>query len=262
MKGLAAGAIGSVGVSGYAEQSAYALRVERKTLRLPSWDADDYRVAMLADVHVNFPRAAERAQKAVDLALDERPDLLVMVGDFVNSGAPETLRNVLTAFERIHTASCPCLAVLGNHDYWVWDPSEVMRTVTEAGFTLLRNEAWDHDGVTVAGMDDALMERAEWDFIDEGAFSKSLIGLMHEPDFVTQMPKKVSLQLSGHSHGGQMCLPLGVPVHLPRGGRDYPQGFFPDAPVPLYVTRGVGTTGLDFRSFCPPEVSILTLQGA
>jgi hypothetical protein len=99
-------------------------------------------------------------------------------------------------------------------------------------------------------------------FIADGSYSPSLIALMHEPDFVSILPKKVCLQLSGHSHGGQMCLPMGVPIHLPRGGRLYVQGFYPHAPVPLYVTRGIGTTGLDFRTFCPPEVSILTLRGA
>lgn len=262
LRGFAVGAMGSVGVSGYAEQAAYDLRVEHRSLSLPKWDADGYRIAVLADVHVNFPLAMERARKAVDLALEERPDLLVMVGDFVNSGAPETLGNVGKAFERVHSAECPCLAVLGNHDYWVWDPQDVADTVTSAGWTLLRNEAVKLDGVTVAGLDDALMGHSDPSFIDEGAYSRSLIALLHEPDFVTIVPKKVSLQLSGHSHGGQMCLPLGLPVHLPRGGRDYVQGFFPNAPVPLYVTRGVGTTGLDFRTFCPPEVSILTLSGA
>lgn len=247
-------------VSGYAEESAYDLKVERKTLQLPRWDADGYKVAMLADVHVNFPRAMERTRRAVDLALDEKPDLLVMAGDFLNSGSPEAIGYMVKAFDRVHSANCPRLAVLGNHDYWVWDPSEVMRGVTDAGFTLLRNEAAEFDGVTIAGVDDVLMGHGDWSFIEEGEYSKSLIALVHEPDFVTDLPKKASLQLSGHSHGGQMCLPLGIPVHLPRGGKDYPQGFYPNAPVPLYVTRGVGTTGLDFRTFCPPEVSILTLK--
>jgi predicted MPP superfamily phosphohydrolase len=259
---MAAGAIGTVALSGYAEQAAYDLRVERRTLRLPQWDADGFRVAMLADVHVNFAQAAERTRQAVELALNEKPDLFAVVGDFVNSGSPQVLRFLIEAFDRVHSARCPCLAVLGNHDYWVWDPTDVADAVRTAGFTLLRNEAVELDGVTVAGLDDALMHRARYEFLREGAFSPSLLTLLHEPDFVDQVPKNASLQLSGHSHGGQMCLPLGIPVHLPKGGRKYPQGYYPDAPRPLYVTRGVGTTGLDFRTFCPPEVTVLTLTGA
>ena len=91
--------------------------------------------------------------------------------------------------------------------------------------------------------------------------SKSLLALFHEPDFVSEVPKHVSLQVSGHSHGGQICLPGGYAVHTPFGAKKYKSGYYPDARVPLYVTRGVGTTGPDYRLFCRPEVTILTLRG-
>jgi predicted MPP superfamily phosphohydrolase len=85
--------------------------------------------------------------------------------------------------------------------------------------------------------------------------------MLHEPDYVDDVtPAECSLQVSGHSHGGQMCLPFGRPLSLPRGARKYFGGFYPDAKVPLYVSRGVGTIGVDLRFFCPPEVTVLTLK--
>jgi predicted MPP superfamily phosphohydrolase len=118
------------------------------------------------------------------------------------------------------------------------------------------------NGVTIAGIDDAIANRQRYDFLTGGNHSKSLVALFHEPDFVDEVPKHISLQLSGHSHGGQICLPGGFSVHSPFGARKYVAGFYPNARVPLYVTRGIGTTGPDLRTFCRPEVSILTLESA
>ncbi len=90
----------------------------------------------------------------------------------------------------------------------------------------------------------------------------SLLVLFHEPDYVKITPTNVSLQLSGHSHGGQICLPGGRPLHTPYGANTYYAGYYANAPVPLFVTRGVGTIGPKLRLFCPPEVTILTLRTA
>jgi predicted MPP superfamily phosphohydrolase len=126
----------------------------------------------------------------------------------------------------------------------------------------LRNGSFEVDGVTVAGIDDAIAGRNNPEFLQPGRHSKSLLTLLHEPDVVEDTPDHVSLQISGHSHGGQICLPTGVALHTPKGAKKYISGFYPDAKVPLYVTRGVGTQGLDWRLFCLPEVSLLTINAA
>ena len=86
-----------------------------------------------------------------------------------------------------------------------------------------------------------------------------IIALWHEPDVVDHLPKGAALMLSGHSHGGQFTFPGGyTPMHT-LNGRKYVRGFFPHAPTPLYVSRGIGTTGPPSRLNCAPEVSLLEL---
>jgi uncharacterized protein len=124
---------------------------------------------------------------------------------------------------------------------------------------LLRNETVELDGVRICGIDDALMKKHRPDLVRG---NKNTLALLHEPDFVDDLDPGPSLLLAGHSHGGQICLPGGVALHTPRGARKFTSGFYPDNPIPVYVSRGVGTTGPNWRLFCPPEATILTLHGS
>jgi predicted MPP superfamily phosphohydrolase len=246
----------------WADYGSYMIQVERHDLRLPHWDANGFKVAILSDVHVNHVDAYKRAREAVRLAIAEKPDMLVVIGDFVNFSRQYALDHIRWTFEDLNGVSFPCLAVMGNHDYWTEDPSKIIRTIQNTELRLLMNENFEYQGVSVAGIDDAIARRHSYEFFPEDRVSRSLITLLHEPDFVRDMPTHVSLQLSGHSHGGQICLPFGIPLHTPFGAKRYKAGFYEDARVPLYVTRGVGTIGPDIRLFCRPEVSVLTLRVA
>ncbi|MFY9233109.1 MAG: metallophosphoesterase [Fimbriimonadaceae bacterium] len=262
MKWAFAGSTTAVAAMAYSDYSAYALVVERPELRLPKWSADGLRVAVLSDVHVNHDNATRRARESVQLAIAEKPDILVVTGDFVNSSRDHALANIQSAFQDLAGVSFPCVAVMGNHDYWTDQPRKIMDAVRQTPLKLLINETFEHRGVTIAGFDDAIGGHPGYQAFPEGSVSTNLIALLHEPDFVSDMPDHVSLQISGHSHGGQMCLPFGVILHTPRGAKKYRVGFYGDAKVPLYVTRGVGTVGPDLRLFSRPEVSLLTLRGA
>lgn len=246
----------------YSDYSGYALQIERRELRLPRWDADGLRVAVLSDIHVNHEMARERAQRAVRMAIGEKPDILVVVGDFANTSRSFALDNIRWSFEDLAGVAFPTIGVMGNHDYWSDRPDRIMEAIRQTRVRLLLNEPFDFQGVYFAGVDDALVGRASTGFFGDGRVSRNVVALLHEPDYVEMMPKHVSLQISGHSHGGQMCLPFGIPVHTPRGAWKYKSGFYPDARTPLYVTRGVGTIGPDLRLFCRPEVSVLTLRSA
>jgi uncharacterized protein len=263
LRSFALGAAASVGTMAYADYSAYGLVLERRELRLPKWDADGFRVAVISDIHADYVSAMKRAKEAVRMAMAEKPDMLVMVGDFVSLTRPYTLDHIRWSFEELAGVDYPCLAVMGNHDYWAHEPEKIIDAVSQTPLKLLRNEIFEYEGITVAGLDDAIAKRHLYSFFPPHICSKSLLALWHEPDFVDQSPAKhVSLQISGHSHGGQMCLPFGVSMHTPYGARKYTAGFYENAPVPLYVSRGVGTIGMDLRLFCRPEVSLLTLRSA
>lgn len=262
MRWAGAGALTALVSGSFGAVESSAVVVEKRELQLPKWDADGFRVAVLSDIHANDPIAAARTITAVHLALEQDPDLIVLPGDFVNFSWYYTLDLMVSALKDLRDAKCPVIATLGNHDYWTRDPNDVIRAINErTNMQLLMNESVDVRGVTIAGVDDAIAMKHRPQFIEK-LDNKSVMVLLHEPDFVEQVPRNASLQISGHSHGGQVCLPFGIPVHTPWGSKKYQKGFYADANVPLYVTRGIGTVGPPLRAFCPPEVSLLTLRSA
>jgi predicted MPP superfamily phosphohydrolase len=202
----------------------------------------------------------DMALKAFSIAMDLKPDLLVFTGDFLNKVNPERLGFVQEVFGRLSEATCPCLAVPGNHDYSCDDPELLFSTVKKTPIRLLRNEITEVAGVSIVGVDDALQNQARFDISGSPMLSTSTLVLLHEPDYVGQLMGTPSLVLSGHSHGGEICLPGGIPIHTPRGAQTYKGGYYSNAPTPLYVSRGVATLG-PVRLFCPPEVTLLTVSG-
>ena len=249
-----------LGVIGFGAWGSRELRVDRRELRLERWDADGFRLVQVSDVHINDAGKLAVAQQAITLAVAEKPDLIVFTGDFVNFSAEECLANIEPAFEGLRDATCPCLAILGNHDYWCSGVSQIIERAARTPLKLLRNEVAEVQGVTVVGLDDALVERHDPTKVPKSLASKSLIALLHEPDFVVDLPDHVSLTLSGHSHGGEICLPGGIPLYTPEGSKKYQSGFY-DRSVPLFVSHGTATLG-PARTFCPAEINVLTLRRA
>lgn len=242
------------------QYSAYQLTVEHVDLKLPRWDAPGLKLGFISDFHLTAEGPAKRAIQSVQLTFRERPDLIVLGGDYIERNTDAQLKRLDQFLAVFADSPCPVVAIMGNHDYWSKGAAEVFERFSKSPVELLRNQVYDFHGVSVVGIDDYIDRKAKFDFFPEGAVSRSLIALMHEPDVVRRQPPNVSLQLSGHSHGGQVCLPFGKHLHTPGWARDYVKGYYPKAKVPLYVSRGVGTTGIDARFFCPPEVTILKIS--
>ncbi|MBI5707159.1 MAG: metallophosphoesterase [Armatimonadetes bacterium] len=253
--------LGGIGVTALAQGTEVGrLKVERQALRLPKWKADGLKVALLTDLHVNDKQETERAIEAVGIAGVEKPDVILFGGDFLNTPGEEALRNVRRVLDAADDTGCRAFAVLGNHDYWVPTTPELIEQFRGRRTRLLRNELVGFGDATIWGIDDGIAGRDRHMLDHRHRDDPSILALFHEPDFVSRVHSNVGIMLAGHSHGGQMCLPFGVPLHTPRGARTYIAGFYADAPVPLYVSRGIGTVGPKLRLFCPPEVSILTLN--
>jgi len=262
LKSALIGAAGGVALGAFADLDTHLIKLERHTLYLRNWQADGFRVALLADVHVNDPEAARIAAKAAQMAVDEKPDLIVMAGDFVNSSGRVILDHIGPAFVPVSDCSIPSIAVMGNHDYWTAVPNKVIRTVhRDTNLRMLRNESVEVQGVLVTGLDDGIGGVPDYDLKGTAGHPSHLVAF-HEPDFVDRFRAKAAIVLSGHSHGGQVCLPGGIPIGTSYGGRKYVSGFFDLPKAGLYVSRGIGTSGPDFRLFCPPEVTLLTLRSA
>jgi predicted MPP superfamily phosphohydrolase len=249
--------------------AANQMVVERKTLRLPRWPKhlSGYRIGLLADLHVRDRYTVALTQRAVEAVLWEAPDTYVIAGDFVGYYKPEVPWLLEEALESFRRSGNPVLGVPGNHDYWSGNPTLLAPVLDGLGIRLLRNEVVSHDGIVWAGIDSynalhsdpfTTMAKAH-QAVDDG---QPVVAIWHEPDAVEFLPEGASLMLSGHSHGGQFRLPWGwTPMHT-RGGEKYVEGFYPDAPTPVYVSRGLGTTGPPSRLGVLPEVTILTLDSS
>jgi predicted MPP superfamily phosphohydrolase len=156
-------------------------------------------------------------------------------------------------------------AVLGNHDHST-DPEIVARHLERKGITVLRNQAVpvETQGARfwLAGIDDVLAQKDDLPrALAPVPRDEAVIALVHEPDFadtVAQFP--VDLQFSGHSHAGQIRIPILGAITLPEMGQKYPSGLRRVRQMQLYTNRGIGNTGLPLRFDCPPEISVLTLR--
>lgn len=259
LKYVGFGTAASIGTFAYGSSTGQDVELVERTLTLPNWDADGFRVAVLADPHFDYPLAVERGIEASRMVIKAKPDLIVWIGDYLTSAAPDNLAYTRKAMDIMNEAQCPCYGILGNHDYQKQYLGLVIDAVTSSNMKLLRNQEVSVGDVKLWGVDDGLMNMHRPDMVKG---EKNTIVLFHEPDFVEDIAPGPSLQISGHSHGGQICMPGGVVLHTPKGAKKFSSGFYPDNPIPVYVSRGVGTTGPNWRLFCRPEATILTLRGS
>lgn len=223
-------------------------------------------IAQLSDLHSGAMVSPAHIANAIALTTDQSPDLIVLTGDYVTQGADYIARSA----DALATLQAPLgtYAVLGNHDHSSGAPDRIMRVLESAGMVVLRN---DHRRITVgtsaiwlAGVDDALKSHADIAraFRDAPEHDLRLL-LAHEPDIAdVAAGYGVHLQLSGHSHGGQIRLPLVGPISLPELAQRYPIGLqrVVGSTTWVYTNRGVGVTNLPVRFNCRPEVTILQLQ--
>lgn len=257
LKSMGWGAAASVGVFGYGDQTSKQVEIVERDLSLPNWDSNGFRLGVLTDLHLDSGEATERGQATLREIIAKKPDAVVLVGDFLTSAAPQNLENVKQTLAILNDYQIPSFGVLGNHDYWAGYFPLVLGSVTGSAMKLLRNETVEVGGVRICGVDDALMKKHRPDLVRG---NRNTVVLLHEPDYVEDLEPGPSLLVAGHSHGGQICMPGGTPLHTPKGARKFTSGFYGDQPIPVYVSRGVGTTGPNWRLFCPPEATILTLQ--
>jgi uncharacterized protein len=245
------------------------VRLTSRSLALPRWPdrLDGLRVAVIADLHTGAPHVSlSKASRVVTRVNSERPDLVALLGDYVDprvTGAtPVPIAAIASALGRLE-APLGVVAVLGNHD-WVEGGREMAAALREAAVTVLDNEAVPVGrGLWVAGVADAGVRQP--DLVAALAAPPAhapVLLLSHNPDVFPEVPERVSLTLSGHTHGAQVDLPLVRDRVTPsRFGAHYAGGVFEERDRLLFVSRGVGTSRLPVRFMAPPEVALLELTG-
>ncbi|MGH9514180.1 MAG: metallophosphoesterase [Terriglobales bacterium] len=271
----AAAGIAGLGTDGYLESYRLQLKkIEIPLRRLPP-QFDGFTIVQLSDFHYEEQFSAFPIRRSVELVNSLHPDLVVFTGDFVTvpmfhlgqHAAREAANAVFpcaAVLSRIK-ARLGYFAILGNHDAYS-NPALVASGLRAHGIPLLKNSCVpiERDGARfwLVGIDDALEGQP-----DLGAAIKKIpsgepiILLAHEPDFADEAAlTPVDLQLSGHSHGGQIWIPgIGAPW-LPRLARNYPRGFYKIENMLLYTNLGIGTIRIPVRINCIPEVTHITLR--
>ncbi|MGE3301620.1 MAG: metallophosphoesterase [Hyphomonadaceae bacterium] len=241
----------------------------------PDWRAPRLRIGVIADTHVPGPNVSpERVQEIVARMNAMKPDVVFLLGDYVEGERPAARRaasersQVLRGIDAFSDLDAPLgvYAVLGNHDYW-YDPHAVRRALEQAGVIVLENEghmiAWQGAPVWIGGLGDVEGVGADIpETLKSAPGEASVVMLAHRPDVFADMPARVALTLVGHTHCGQINLPLfGRIVPASYGSIAYPCGSYDTDGRKLYVSGGVGTSIAPVRFRAPPEIALVTLGG-
>lgn len=225
-----------------------------------------YHMVQISDIHMGSGMTPERFAHIVDLVNAQQPDLIVITGDFVTTQPIDIHLPVLQQHLSRLRAHDGVVAVLGNHDHHC-DPTAVRRllaqsNIIEVGNThhTLRRGA---DQLHIAGVDDHYFgqDRME-DLLETLPEEGCAVLLAHEPDYadISAATGRFDLQLSGHSHAGQIAPPgIGI-LYLPKLCRKYPVGRYQLGRMIQYTNRGLGTVIIKVRIGARPEITTIMLE--
>lgn len=249
-----------------------SIQVTRLDLPLPHLDPafDGYKIVHISDFHMGTWMNQVRLSHIVDLVNTQQPDLIAITGDFISYEADPPFREMTAPLQKLHAPDGK-FAVLGNHDYYAGEHEKVRTWLRSLDITELKNDTHllqrGAAALTLAGVDDCYDGADDLDLViarvtPNGHGRTPTILLAHEPDLADRTAETglFDLQLSGHSHGGQVVLPRLGMLYLPRLGRKYPSGLYHLNGMTLYTNRGLGTSHLRLRINCPPEIAVFTLR--
>ena len=267
------GAAAAVAVAG---APAYGYEIEpnhpvvtRRNVKVPGWPASaaGLTAGQLGDLHCQDHASAARTAHAARLLLAEKPDIVFLTGDYISNGdGTAWAQDAAEALSPLRAAPHGVFCTLGNHDYPDGRPPEVAAALERVGFQMLLNRAVPFPSVPnawIVGLESmSLAYQDPIKAMQDVPQNAVKILLMHEPDYADESPLGIGLQLSGHSHAGQIRLPGLPPLHCPEWGRRYPEGLQQAQNHQVYTTRGVGMMGPQIRFCCPPEITVLRLYPA
>jgi len=262
----------TTGLKGWFEPMSRAQphRAQRLELTIPGWPRTPLRIAFLSDLHAGSHAGdVARLGAIVAQAAAYKPDLVLHGGDFVNMQpfgggrlAPHVIAPILAGLD----APLGRFAVLGNHDY-LYGAAEIAQALQDHGIVVLSDEkrVLRHAGSEIAliGLPDARELRpAARALLTALSTERPTIVLAHDPFWFAHVPRGPHLTLAGHTHGGQIRLPLlGAFTNASRAPLRWSLGHVVEDGRQLYVTAGIGTSGIPLRIGVPPEFAVIDVSG-
>ncbi|MBT2573573.1 metallophosphoesterase [Bacillus sp. ISL-51] len=230
---------------------------------------DNFKIVQFTDTHLSDVYTSKDLDKAVQQINQLKPDLIAFTGDLIDK--PHMYRDHQRALAALQRLQAPFgkLCVYGNHDHGGFGTNTYKALMEGAGFQVKRNgyerlRLTDGSSIEIAALDDLMLGKPDY----EGTLSRLSadvfsILLVHEPDAALKIGgHPVNLQLSGHTHGGQIQLPFFGPLITPPYGKIYTDGMYTLNDTAIYVNRGLGTTRLPLRFLAKPEIALFTLKCA
>lgn len=248
---------------GFAESTR--VKIDRQTIALPRLPGGfrGTTVAFVTDVHLGPFVTADYVASVVRTTMLVNPDLVLLGGDYSHRDG----KYIAPCFEVLARLSAPLgvYGVLGNHDYWHGlEQTRAGMRAAKIGELTNRGVWLERAGgrLRLAGVDDLWQGRPDLAAaLGDCRPTDACLLVSHNPDFAeTLTDRRVGLVLSGHTHGGQVVVPgYGSPVVPSRYGRKYAHGLVEAPATQVYVSAGVGMTGLPIRANCRPEITLITL---
>jgi predicted MPP superfamily phosphohydrolase len=244
-------------------------QIEHVNVKIPNLDPvfNGYKIASIADAHIGQWLSLKRFDGVVGMINQQRADLIAIVGDLFSYEVDRFSAETTALLSKLQPLDVT-VAVLGNHDHLVGADS--VRKILQRSdildlsndvYTMRRGGAFLH----FAGVDSVALRKHRLDLVlRKLPHDGPAILLAHEPDFadVSATTGRFSLQISGHSHGGQFVIPgIGTIVKGPHA-RKYPLGRYQIGDMTHYTSRGLGTNVFWIRVNCPPEITVFTLARA
>jgi predicted MPP superfamily phosphohydrolase len=218
--------------------------------------AKPFSVAFMSDLHRSPTTSVDDLRAAARLCMNQQPDAVLLGGDYITSHAhlATECAEALAELRPPHGV----YFVLGNHDHWS-GPTIVARAFTRAGFTDITNANTElAPGLRLCGLDDvwAGMPNIPLAFRGAEGPSQTRLLLTHNPKIFPRVRERQCVMICGHTHGGQINLPL-IPNPYMRAVTRYVKGWFHEEGSSLYVNRGIGTLTIPVRLNCRPEITVL-----
>ncbi|SHM88798.1 metallophosphoesterase [Gracilibacillus kekensis] len=229
---------------------------------------ENYKILQFSDTHLGFNYTLQQLEDLVSKINQQNPDIVVFTGDLIdNPRTYKVTQKLVTILDQIQTKDGKYW-IYGNHDHGGYGTDILRDIFNQGGFELLQNRHRqinkNGDIINILGVDDVLLGKPDIkQALQEVDQNFLTILLAHEPDFADVVKNyPVDIQLSGHSHGGQVQLPFIGYIYTPHLAEKYVEGFYSvgSFPLQLYVSRGIGTTRLPYRFFCKPEITVYHLK--